>query len=552
MKKFKLFLITLLSFVSLIYLFGCEEECAHGGLRVREAPTINTSGETYCVDCNSIDAMIELPKLSDESFYDVEVIDQDMSKCTCEVLGKKFTFYSTNFEFEELWDGQGEEIGYYTVIGYHGSNASINIPTEYCDGRNGVLPVKVIRSLSENNKIKEVNIPSTIENIEYRAFKNCSALESIVIPDTVKNLKDRVFEGCTSLKAITLPYITGDWNNFADLFGDENGDGANVPSSLKEVIITSGISLDENAFRGCQYLESIILPDNLQSIGDYAFLDCKNLKKLEIPSSVNYIGEWAFENCSQLKTIILPKSLNRIENVTFKNCTSLEKIVIPESVNYIGNSAFDNCPLVNVYFIGSKSKWNEVQIETYDNDAILNAKVYYYAEEEPNIFEFIEADQLLWHYTQEGNPELWDIKVEYTSLVANKSYLYDSSEIIISDEYWNMLAESKAQGMLEIVLDEIHLNIYNNSTSKEDYLQKVLDHNKTILSKQEIRFNDEMVTVFDDGNQSTYPLPYYELNGELICYKNNDTVAYLIDGDFIYLDLSNEFTTVIHKYKLNN
>lgn len=533
MKKL-LFLLSLIV-VSTLLLVGCGgEECSHENLSLLgEAPTRTTAAETYCPDCHNGSAMIKLPKLTDSDFYEIEEIDSDTAICTCEVLGKEFTFYRSNFKFDFHFDEQ--VIDGYTVVGYEGSNSSITIPGEFSDGRHGVLPVKYIGKDSNTNRsgfagstIKQITIPSTIEQIGSGALGYCTALESVVIPDTVKVFHDRSFEGCSSLKTITIPYIPEENNGFADIFGNDNGDGANVPTGLKEVIITGGTELETCAFSGCENIETVKLPDTITSFGTFVFSGCSSLKNINIPASLSTIDIGTFSDCSSLESIVIPSSVEEIKNTAFYNCTSLS----------------------NVYYEGSASDWENISIESTNNECLANADVLYYAEEAPSVIEFISAGESLWHYNSDGEAELWDIQVEYTDTVSGKTYYYETTELTVSDEYWYMLEQAKAEGMLEYVLDSETLYIYNNSIDKNSFAdQLIINFQQSYQNSLEIGFADGRVTLYLDGEQASYPVEYKEINGEIIYYPSSEKIAYTIWNGWIREDISNEYITVIHVYR---
>ena len=63
--------------------------------------------------------------------------------------------------------------------------------------------------------------------------------------------------------------------------------GANVIANVQDYY---------NSFVGCTNLESVILPNTLESIGEYAFAGCSNLKSVTIPASVKEIGAGAFSS----------------------------------------------------------------------------------------------------------------------------------------------------------------------------------------------------------------------------------------------------------------
>lgn len=73
-----------------------------------------------------------------------------------------------------------------------------------------------------------------------------------------------------------------------------------------------------NTFNGCQNLESVVLPPNLEKMYYRVFYNCKALKSITIPEKVNTIGEACFYGCSSLKSITVenpdPTSLSISSN----------------------------------------------------------------------------------------------------------------------------------------------------------------------------------------------------------------------------------------------
>jgi len=53
-------------------------------------------------------------------------------------------------------------------------------------------------------------------------------------------------------------------------------------------------------FYNCTGLESITIPNTIESIGDRAFCNCKGLKSIMIPDSVRNMGEKVFNYCESL------------------------------------------------------------------------------------------------------------------------------------------------------------------------------------------------------------------------------------------------------------
>ena len=57
-----------------------------------------------------------------------------------------------------------------------------------------------------------------------------------------------------------------------------------VRKKITAVVIPEGITqIGEDAFRGCESLETVTFPSTLKSVGDQAFISCKRLKKADLP-----------------------------------------------------------------------------------------------------------------------------------------------------------------------------------------------------------------------------------------------------------------------------
>ena len=71
-------------------------------------------------------------------------------------------------------------------------------------------------------------------------------------------------------------------------------------------------SIAEAAFRQCENLESVIIPEGVEEIGEQAFLGCKNLKSITLPASLRRIGRRAFARCENLESVIIPEGVEEI------------------------------------------------------------------------------------------------------------------------------------------------------------------------------------------------------------------------------------------------
>ncbi len=171
----------------------------------------------------------------------------------------------------------------------------------------------------------------TLGIAEY-AFYNCTGLTSIVIPDSVTSVGYAAFSGCTGLIKIIGP------SDAVSAVAKQCDSKA-----IAEIVITSGTSISDCAFRDCTSLTTVTIPDSVTSIDGSAFSGCTGLTSITIPDSVTSIGFAAFFGCTGLTSVTIGNSVMSIGSSAFWGCSGLTSITIPNSVTSIGSSAFYNC-----------------------------------------------------------------------------------------------------------------------------------------------------------------------------------------------------------------
>lgn len=128
------------------------------------------------------------------------------------------------------------------------------------------------------------------------------------------------------------------------------------------VIPDSVTSIGSSAFMDCINLTSITIPNGITSIGENAFWGCANLASVTIPNSVTSIGDFAFYYCPSLTSIEIPDGVTSIGEKTVCLCDALTSITIPDSVISIGRRALCQCPnLTNITFKGTKKAWKAIE-----------------------------------------------------------------------------------------------------------------------------------------------------------------------------------------------
>jgi len=148
--------------------------------------------------------------------------------------------------------------------------------------------------------------------------------------------------------------ITGDQTvEVSSRIGKYSGDIV-IPSSITYEGITyfvTGIGYD--AFRDCDNLTSVVIPNSVTYIGSDAFAFSESLTNITIPNSVTGIGYDAFRCCDGLTSITIPNSVTGIGYQAFYGCSSLTNVNIGNSVKEIGLRTFASCENLSNITIGS-------------------------------------------------------------------------------------------------------------------------------------------------------------------------------------------------------
>ena len=127
--------------------------------------------------------------------------------------------------------------------------------------------------------LTSVIVPKSVTSIENRAFASCSALNSVTIGNSVTSIGDQAFDGCSALESVYISDIAA-WCNIDFEDYDSN------PLHEAHHLYVNG-----------EEVKDLVIPNSVESIGNYAFYDCSALTSVTIPNSVTSIGDYAFQDC---------------------------------------------------------------------------------------------------------------------------------------------------------------------------------------------------------------------------------------------------------------
>lgn len=226
---------------------------------------------------------------------------------------------------------------YYIVDRYRSDSAYVVIPST-CNG----LPVSKIgrHAFYAKDTLEKVVIPESVTHILPEAFLFCGSV-TVYAPYEASYYNYTPEKGVTWKIQELAELLFEPKNNFYSVSGYTNSSGiVIIPKEYNSIPVRA---IDSNAFKGCEDIEILVIPDSVYSIENGSFSGCSALRTVSLPNSVTTIYGRAFNDCVLLDNIVLPSSLETIEQYAFNNCASLKELVIPSNVKHIGNKAFNGC-----------------------------------------------------------------------------------------------------------------------------------------------------------------------------------------------------------------
>ena len=173
--------------------------------------------------------------------------------------------------------------------------------------------------------------------------------------------------------------------------------------------------------------------------------------------------------------------------------------------------------------------------------------VYYYSETEQTPDGYAKNPEMRWHYNENHEPVVWNVP---GNTLDGKTFVYSTTVVRVSDEYFAMLKEAQRQNMLEDLFDNdtVQINMVKNSATKAEYEQKLSAFAAAAGEGESISFADGKLTLSQAGGAAV-TLDYIELNSRVYVNIGGTYSEYMaIDEESGTLreDSSNEYVTILH------
>ena len=274
--------------------------------------SVTSIGDSAFWGCRKL-ISINIPKSVTEVSYYAFIYCNSLTKFDVDTNHKNF---STSDDGKSLYNKDKTEL-----IAYPGASGNITILDGVTSIHGGIF--------NYNSDLTSVVIPDSVTSIDNNAFQRCANLTSVTIPDSVTTIGEGAFSGCYNLVTFDVNVNNGKYSASDDgkiLYNKDKTELIGYPSASGDIEILEGtISIEKDAFAGCDNLTSVVIPDSVTTIGDSAFSGCSNLTDITIGNGVISIGMMAFNYNPNLVNMIFKNTVGWCSKSIYNGaCTTID------------------------------------------------------------------------------------------------------------------------------------------------------------------------------------------------------------------------------------
>lgn len=189
--------------------------------------------------------------------------------------------------------------------------------------------------------IKSIEFPPSLECIGWNAFYRCSNLTELILPRGLRSIEGEAFKGCESLHSLHIPENV--------IFVGPNPlvecTHVNLTCASPHFVMENNVLYNSDKSRVIAYCgtdEEISLPNSVTEIGRSAFSH-SSLKKIVFPDNLIRVRSNAFYYSQKLQEVVMNDALQHIEGYTFCGCLQLSKITFSHKLTSISTTTFCEC-----------------------------------------------------------------------------------------------------------------------------------------------------------------------------------------------------------------
>ena len=323
---------------------------------------ITEEGELQSSNTNlelmSPDGTLTIPsnvsKIGYGAFSNVEGLKTIIIPGTCKIIGKKA--FANNKTLEKVIIQDGVEIidnhafrNCKSLVSVEMANSVTKIRVQSFYGDSNLSSINLSDNLNyigpwafDSCKIKEIEIPNGIKELNENVFTNCMSLEKITLPNSLEKIDSTTFRNCSKLTNINI----GE-NNKNFVFQD----GILMDAKMEEMIVILESAINGNIFT---------IPNGIKRLIGKQLDNYSQITSLKIPSSVieidyefvnnnitevNFVGE--NEKYEVYKDGIYEK-VNGLREKLVKYYGKETNITIEAGIKTLGAACFSGKDIANI------------------------------------------------------------------------------------------------------------------------------------------------------------------------------------------------------------
>ena len=155
---------------------------------------------------------------------------------------------------------------------------------------------------------------------------------------------------CLAALSLSFPLHAAD---VSDLSYSSDGSGITVTDCLTSATGAMDIpdtidglpvvKIASEAFKSCNQITSMTMPNTITTIGSYCFFNCDNMESIQLSTGLSTLSTALFRSCDSLDNVVVPEGITQIKSYAFYGVDKMTNITLPSSLNTIGGFAFIVC-----------------------------------------------------------------------------------------------------------------------------------------------------------------------------------------------------------------
>lgn len=235
----------------------------------------------------------------------------------------------------------------------------------------------MVRYMPGSMSVDSYTVPSTVKNLLGGALRHLQfntldlgtvesvgqyalgiTVDELVLPESVTKIGSLPMFGANVQKLVlnmNIAEMTDNWLWASTI--EEVVIGKHITklgevlknSNIKKVTFAADSNVKEfvgSTFLGMKRLESIVIPDSVEKMGNGVFRGCGNLKSVVVGAGIKVIPNSAFNGCTALEEVKFAPG-SQLEKIAyphpFTNCKSLTSIELPDNCTTVEGFGFHMC-----------------------------------------------------------------------------------------------------------------------------------------------------------------------------------------------------------------